>query len=129
MHRPSARDLSRRERQIMDILYQAGSGTVSEVREALGPHLSYSGVRALLRTLEQKGHVTHREEGPRYVYEPAVPADTEAQSALRQMLSVFFGGSVERAVKGLLTVGDQKLSEEELERLEKLIRESREEST
>lgn len=113
--------LSRRERQVMDIVYQAGEATVSEVLEALPDPPSYSAVRALLRILEEKGHLAHRQDGPRYVYHPTVPREEASQSALERLLATFFGGSVERTVATLLDLEAEKLSDEELDRLAELV--------
>lgn len=118
--------LSRRERQIMDVVYQRGQATAAEVREALPDAPGYSAVRALLRILEEKGHLTHAEDGKRYVFSPTQPRPVAAQSALNQIVHTFFGGSVEKAVTTLLSSSDAKLSEEELDRLARLIDEAKE---
>ena len=89
--------LSRRERQIMDVIYTRGSATVQEVVQEIPDPPSYSAVRAMLRVLEEKEHVRHREDGPRYVYLPTVPRDEARQSALRQLVRTFFDGSAEQA--------------------------------
>ena len=89
--------LSRRERQIMDVIYSSGSATVQEVVSKIPDPPSYSAVRAMLRVLEEKGHVKHREEGPRYVYLPTVPRNEARQSAMRQLVQTFFDGSAETA--------------------------------
>ena len=94
--------LSRRERQIMDILYQRGRAGGAEIHAALPDRPSYSAVRAKLRVLEEKGHVRHEEEALRYVYLPTMARDTARRSALRHMVSTFFEGSVEEAVAALL---------------------------
>jgi len=116
--------LSRRERQIMDILYRAGRATAAEVREALPDAPSYSGVRALLRVLEEKGHVTHAAEGARYVYRPTVPRTRAGSQALRKLVDTFFDGSPGLAAAALLDQTDA-LSGEEVERLQDLIRRAR----
>jgi predicted transcriptional regulator len=113
--------LSRRERQIMDVLYQRGKATALEVQESLPDPPSYSAVRALLRILEDKGHVRHEQDGPRYVFTPKLPRDKARRSAIRHMMETFFEGSAEQAVAALLDVSSSKLSEEELERLARLI--------
>ena len=118
-------NLSRRERQIMDLLYQHGRLGAAEVREQLPEQPSYSTVRALLRVLEEKGHVSHVEEDQRYIYMPTVPAESAKKSALRHLLDTFFGGSTERAVAALLDEKAGELSGEELERLEKMIEKAR----
>ncbi len=117
--------LSRRERQIMDILYRRGRVTAAEVREALPDPPSYSAVRALLRLLEEKGHVRHEEAGLRYVFLPTLARDKAKRSALQHLLETFFEGSVEQAVATLLDASVSKLSAQELERLSRLIAEAR----
>ena len=94
--------LSRRERQIMEILYQRGKASAQEVREAMESAPSYSAVRAMLRVLEEKGHVRHQEEGLKYVYLPTVARDSARRSALRHLVSTFFENSVEQAVAALV---------------------------
>ncbi|MDX1547457.1 MAG: BlaI/MecI/CopY family transcriptional regulator [Rhodothermales bacterium] len=121
MAHPSPHQLSRRERQIMDILYRQGEASAAEVLDDLPDPPSYSAVRAHLRILEEKGHVEHRQEGPRYIYFPAEPIERAKQSALRHMVSTFFSGSVSQAVAALLDLGGDALSEEELTRLSRLI--------
>jgi predicted transcriptional regulator len=118
-------NLPKRERQIVDVLYQLGQATVSEVIDRLPDPPSYSAVRATLRVLEQKGLVRHRFDGPRYVYVPALPADQAAGAAVRHLVTTFFAGSAEQAVMALLDSDDLTLSSEELERLARRIRESR----
>lgn len=113
--------LSRRERQVMDIVYRQGEAAVSEVLEALPDPPTYSAVRALLRILEEKGHLAHRQDGPRYVYYPTVPREEASQSALERLLATFFDGSVERTVATLLDLEAEKLSDEELDRLAELV--------
>ncbi len=115
------RDLSRRERQILDILYQHGRATAAEVQAALPEPPSYSAVRALLRILEEKGHVRHEQDGPRYVYLPTVGRDNAKRSALRHILQTFFDGSAEQAISALLDDSSAKLSPAELDRLARLI--------
>jgi BlaI family penicillinase repressor len=115
------RDLSRRERQILDILYQHGRATAAEVQTALPKPPSYSAVRALLRILEDKGHVRHEQDGPRYVYLPTVARDNAKRSALRHILQTFFDGSAEQAISALLDESSSKLSRAELDRLARLI--------
>lgn len=111
----------------MDILYRLGQATAAEVMESLADPPSYSAVRALLRILEEKGHVTHEQAGPRYVYRPVVPREKAKVSALRHVLSTFFGGSVSQAVAALLDLEAQELSEEDLERIARLIEAARKE--
>ncbi len=119
--------LTRRERQIMDVLYARGEATAEEVRAALPDAPSYSAVRALLRILEEKGYVRHRQEGLRYVYLPRESRDRASRSALKRVLHTFFGGSVEQAVAALLEVADTRLSESEMNKLKELIAKARKE--
>jgi predicted transcriptional regulator len=113
--------LSRRERQIMDAIYRLGRATVQEVRANIPAPPSYSAVRALLRVLEDKGHVEHRPDGPRYVYLPTVPREQARATALEQVVRTFFDGSAERAMAALLDLSIDDLSDTELARLESLI--------
>ena len=115
------RDLSRRERQILDILYQRGQATAAEVQSALPEPPSYSAVRALLRILEEKGHIRHEQDGPRYVYLPTVPRGNAQRSAMRHMLQTFFDGSAEQAISALLDDSSARLSPAELDRLARMI--------
>ena len=119
------RDLSRRERQIMDILYQRGRATAAEIHEALPDAPSYSAVRAKLRVLEEKGHVRHEEEALRYVYLPTVARDMARKSALRHMVSTFFAGSVEETVAALLDMSAANLAPGDLERISQMIETAR----
>ena len=121
MNSPDPRDLSRRERQILDILYQRGQATAAEVQAALPEPPSYSAVRALLRILEDKGHIRHDQDGPRYVYLPIIARDNAKRSAMRHMLQTFFDGSAEQAISALLDDSSAKLSSAELERLARMI--------
>src|SRR5207237_2017775 len=105
--------LSRREREIMDVIYRAGRASAAEVLDQLTDPPSYSAVRALLRVLEDKGHLRHEEDGPRYVFLPTVPRERARQSALRQILHTFFDGSTEQAVAALLDLSFTKLSDDE----------------
>ena len=114
-------DLSRRERQIVDILYERGQATAAEVQTALPDPPSYSAVRALLRILEDKGHIRHEQDGPRYIYLPTLARDRAKRSALRHVLQTFFNGSAEQALSALLDESDTRLSDQELDRLAKLI--------
>lgn len=118
------RDLTRRERQIMDIVYRFERATAQEVRENLPDPPSYSAVRALLRVLEEKGHLEHVQEGPRYVYLPTVPRETARKSAMKRLVRTFFDDSAEKAVAALLSMSSSELSEGELERLGELIDEA-----
>jgi predicted transcriptional regulator len=121
--------LSRRERQIMDILYRRGRATANEVMNDLPGNPSYSTVRTQLRVLETKGHVRHEEEGLRYVYVPAVPRHAARKSAVRHLVQTFFDGSAEKAVAALLGGEAARLSEEELERIATLIARARKEES
>jgi predicted transcriptional regulator len=118
-------DLSRRERQILDILYQRGQATAADVQNALPEPPSYSAVRALLRILEDKGHVRHQQDGPRYVYLPTLARENAKRSALRHVLRTFFDGSAEQAISALLDESSTKLSPAELDRLACLIEDAR----
>ena len=113
--------LTRRERQIMDILYRRGRATASDVMEDLSGNPSYSTVRTQLRVLESKGHVHHDEEGLRYVYAAAVPRHAARKSALRHLVETFFEGSTEKVVGALLGGEGARLSEKELERIAELV--------
>jgi len=118
--------LSRRERQIVDILYRRGRATAAEVMEELPADTTYSTVRTQLRVLEEKGHVRHEQDGQRYVYSPAVARGTVRRSALKHLVETFFDGSVEQTVAALLGA-DSRVSEPELERIAELIAKARKE--
>ena len=113
--------LSRRERQIIDILYRRGRATAAGVMEDLPGEPSYSTVRTQLRVLEEKGHVRHEEDGQRYVYSPAVARGTVRRSALKHLVETFFDGSIEQTVAALLGGDTSRLSPQELERISALI--------
>jgi len=119
--------LSRRERQIMEIVYRLGSATSAEVLELLPDPPSYSAVRAMLRILEEKGHLTPRHDGPRYVYSPVVPRTTARQSALRSLVKTFFDGSATQAVAALLDMSESRLSGDEADQLARLIEKAKRE--
>jgi predicted transcriptional regulator len=119
--------LSRRERQIIDILYRRGRATAAEVMEDLPGDSSYSTVRTQLRVLEEKGHVRHEQDGQRYVYSPAVPRGTVRRSALKHLVETFYEGSVEQAVAALLGGEGSRLTDEQLDRIEDLIKKARKE--
>ncbi|MYD87012.1 MAG: BlaI/MecI/CopY family transcriptional regulator [Acidobacteria bacterium] len=119
------RHLSRRERQIMDVVYQNGQATAAQVLGALPDPPSYSTVRALLRVLEDKGHLRHRRQGPRYVFRPTVPPETARRSALARVVQTFFDGSTQATVAAL--IDQSPLSEADLDRLEALIDRARQE--
>jgi predicted transcriptional regulator len=117
--------LSRRERQIIDILYRRGQATAQEVMEDLPDAPGYSAVRSHLATLEEKGHVRHEKDGTKYVFTPTVNPKTAKRSALLHLIRTFFRGSREHAVAALLDVSPSELSEEELDRLAALIEKAR----
>jgi BlaI family penicillinase repressor len=125
--RSSQTHLSRRERQILDLLYERGPAVVAEIQAGMPKPPSYSAVRALLRILEEKGHVKHQERGARYVYAPTVPRDKARRSALAHLIETFFNGSPEQAMATLLDVSARGLSPEELDRMAKLIEKARKE--
>ena len=116
---------SRRERQIMDILFRRGRATAADVMAELPSDPSYSTVRTQLRVLEQKGHVRHEQEGLRFIYTPVVARQTARKSALRHVIETFFDGSPEKAVAALLGGEATKLSDEELDRIASLISKAR----
>ena len=118
-------DLTRRERQIMDSVYRRGSATVAEVLEDLPDPPSYSAVRAMLGKLQQKGHLSAEQDGPRYLYLPVVPRDEAQESALHRLVRTFFGGSPAKAAAALLGMDGGKVSDAELSELERLIERSR----
>jgi predicted transcriptional regulator len=120
---------SKRERQIMDILYRRGRATAAEVMEDLPADTSYSTVRTQLRVLEEKGHVRHEEQGLRYVYVPAVPRHAARKSALRHVVNTFFDGSAEKTVAALLGGESARLTDDELDRLAGLIAKARKEGS
>jgi predicted transcriptional regulator len=119
------RQLSRRERQIMDIVYRRGRVSAAEVRDELPDPPSYSAVRALLRVLEDKGHLRHEQDGPRYVFLPTVAPEHARTSALRHLLQTFFDGSPAGAVAALLDLEDAELDPAELDRLAEMIDKAR----
>jgi predicted transcriptional regulator len=119
------RSLSRRERQIMDIVYEMKEVSALQVMERLPLPPSYSAVRALLKVLEQKGHLLHRQDGPRYVFTPRLPKDKARKSALSHLMRTFFDGSTESVVAALLDLSEDNLSEEDYRRLTELIEKAR----
>ena len=119
--------LSRRERQIMDVLHAKEHATAAEVRAALPNPPGYSAVRALLRILEEKGHARHRREGARYVYLPCESRKTASRSALKRLVSTFFRGSVAQTMAALLETADTRLSDAELNKLQQVIKQARKE--
>jgi predicted transcriptional regulator len=127
MSRTPAHTLSRRERQIMDIVYAQGEASAAAIHAALPDPPSYSAVRALLAILLEKGHLKHRSEQGRYIYAPTRRRAQVGRSALRRVLDTFFEGSLEKAVASLLQGADANLSQEELQRLGQLIQQARKE--
>jgi predicted transcriptional regulator len=125
MKTPSHIELSRRERQIVDILYAQGRATAAEVQSLLPDPPSYSAVRAMLRILEEKGHVRHEQDGPRYVFLPTVARENAKRSAMRHMLQTFFDGSTAQAISALLDDSSAKLSDADLDRLARMIEDAR----
>jgi len=123
--RPVTPPLSRRERQIMDILYRHGKATAAEVQAGLPDAPGYSAVRALLRILEEKGHVRHAADGPRYVYSPVVTRERAKRSALEHVLNTFFDGSAAQVVAALVELAPPDLDDAELARLRRLIEDAR----
>jgi predicted transcriptional regulator len=119
--------VSRRERQILDVLFRKKEATAAEIQAELPDPPGYSAVRALLRILEEKGHIRHREDGPRYVYLPVVEEAAARRSALRHVLDTFFEGSAAGAMAALLGGDGGKLSQEELARMEALLQKARKE--
>ncbi len=120
-------DLSRRERQIMDVLYARGRASAAEVRKSLPAPPSDSAVRTMLRLLEEKGHITHVKEGRKFIFSPVVGTEKASRSALRKLVRTFFDGSVEAAVASLIDIDSCGLSETELDRLSALIDSARKE--
>jgi predicted transcriptional regulator len=119
--------MSRRERQIMEILYQRGRASASEVREAMDDAPSYSAVRAVLRVLEEKGHVKHQAEDLKYVYVPTVNRDRAKRSAVKHLLHTFFNNSPQQIVAALLDVSSHRLTREELDQMAEMIEKAKRE--
>ncbi|MGA3189671.1 MAG: BlaI/MecI/CopY family transcriptional regulator [Bryobacteraceae bacterium] len=117
--------LSRRERQIMDVLYERGRATAAEILAALPDPPSYSSIRALIKVLEDKGHVKHQEDGPRYVFTPSIPRSKARRNAVKHLLQTFFDDSAAEAVASLLGASAAKLKPAELDRIEELIARAR----
>lgn len=126
---PPPDPLSRRERQIMDVIYRRGRATASEVLEEMADPPSYSAVRAMLRILEDKGHLHHQQDGQRYIYLPTLPADNARRSALHHLLDTFFEGSREKMVAALLDEkrGRGQIGDDELDGMARLIEQARKE--
>jgi predicted transcriptional regulator len=121
------KNLSRRERQIMDIVYVMGKVSVAQVLERIPNPPSYSAIRALLKVLEKKGHLTHKQEGPRYIYFPTLPREEARQNALKHIKKTFFDNSTEDIVAALLNITEGSLSEKDYKRLSELIKKARKE--
>ena len=121
MPKNAHRKLSRREREIMDVIYQRGQATAAEVQQSLADPPGYSAVRAFLAILVNKGFVKTDQDGPRYLYRPIHPRRQVGRSAIRQVMETFFDGSIEKAVAALLDRRDAQLSDEEFQRLQNLI--------
>ena len=119
--------LSRRERQIMDVLYRLGSATAAEVQENIADAPSYSAIRALLRILVEKGHARHAYDGPRYVYSPVISRPVAQKSALRQLVKTFFNGSTSNAVAALIDMSGKDLTDSELDRLAAIVEQAKRE--
>ena len=126
---PTHTTLTRRERQIMDVLYRRGRATAAEVMAELPGEPNYSTVRTQLRVLEDKGHVRHEEEGGRYVYAPAVPRHAARKSALKHLVETFFDGSAEQVVAAVLGGEASRLTDEDLARISGLIEKARKEGS
>jgi BlaI family penicillinase repressor len=122
---PKHHELSRRERQIMDVIFARGEATAADVTASLPEPPSYSAVRAMLRILEEKGTLKHREDGPRYVYLPTESRAKASRSALRRVVRTFFDGSLANAVAALVDARDGALPAEELQRLEAIIQKAK----
>jgi predicted transcriptional regulator len=121
-------DLSRRERQIMDVLFARGRATGQEIQQGLPDNPNYSSVRTILRVLERKGYIRHVEEGLRYIYEPTVPRAAASRSALQRIIRTFFDGSAKEAVAALLDPDAFDLTEKELSELARIIDRAKKES-
>lgn len=121
------KNLSRRERQIMDIVYELKRATAAQVLDLLPNPPSYSAVRALLRVLEEKGHLTHTQDGPRYVFMPTLAKESARESALEHLKKTFFDGSAEQMVATLMDISEKELSDEDYKRLMEIIKMARKE--
>jgi predicted transcriptional regulator len=128
MSKKSIADLSRRERQIMDVIFKKRAATVAEVREAMPDPPSYSSVRALLRILEDKGLLKHKQQGPRYLYQPTVRRERARTSALKHLVHTFYDNSIEQVVAALMDMSGSDMSEEEYEELSRMIERAKKES-
>lgn len=124
---PNPLDVGRRERQIIEVVYKLGRATVAEVLDALPDPPTYSTVRAMLGKLTAKGHLTQEADGPRYVYRPAVPAESARRTAMKQLVDTFFAGSVDQAVVALVKMQDANVDQAALDALAKRIKTARQE--
>jgi predicted transcriptional regulator len=123
--RPVTEDLSRRERQVVEILHRHGESTVTEIMQGLPDPPTYSAVRSVLRILTEKKLVGHREDGPRYVYFPTLPTDKTREDVLAHVVQTYFAGSTEQAVTALLRLSDARIADADLDRLRLKIRRAR----
>ena len=121
------KNLSRRERQIMDIIYELNKATVAQVLDRIPNPPSYSAIRALLRVLEEKGHLLHKQEGPRYIYSPTLSREKARKNALKHVMKTFFDNSTEDIVAALLDISDDNLSKQDYQRIQELIKKARKE--
>ena len=121
MAKPAPHDLSRRERQIMDVIYERGQATAAEVAATIPDPPSYSAVRALLRILEEKGYLRHEQQGLRYVFLPTVKRANARRSALKGLVRTFFDGSLSPAMAALVDLSARRMTDEDLGRLRQLI--------
>ena len=128
MNRPLHTHLSRRESQIMDIVYRLGEASVSDVVARMPDEPAYNSVRVTLGILERKGYVRHRQDGQRYIYRPAVSAEKAKESAMSHLLKTFFGGSPSKAILTLLDMSSERLTQEDLDQLADWIEQARKES-
>lgn len=124
---PRRAEFSKREKEIMDVIYRRGTATAAEVHEGMAESPSYSAVRATLRILEDKGHLRHEDDGVRYVYAPTMARSRASKNALEHLVSTFFDDSAEKVVAALLDSRKRDLSDEDLEKLEAMIAEARRE--
>ncbi len=123
--KPKAEELSRRERQVMEVLHRRGEGTVTDIMRELPDDPTYSAVRSVLRILGEKGLVDHSEDGAKYVYRPATPTEVAREDVLARVIDTYFAGSTEQAVTALLRMSDAELSDDELARLQARVRDAR----
>jgi predicted transcriptional regulator len=121
------KNLSRRERQIMDIIYELKEATVAQVLARIANPPSYSAIRALLRVLEEKGHLVHKQQGPRYIYSPTLSREKARKNALKHVMKTFFDNSTEDIVAALLDISEDNLSKQDYQRIQELIKKARKE--